>query len=171
MSFMVQFLFQDFGDSGAFPEINVLQYPLDMGRSQGKQKQSNAIAVKLDEKGDLKFSEAIARQGVANKNKIVYSKFTDLLPKQVTEEDPDLARPDQDAINESTEKTRKALEALVSAKVQAAMPVKAAEKQAPAQYIRYTPAQQNSDFNSGANQRIIRMVEVQKDPMSPPRFK
>jgi len=166
-----KFFFQDFGDSGAFPEINVLQYPLDMGRAQGKQKQSNAIAVKLDEKGDIKFSEAIARQGVANKNKIVYSKFTDLLPKQVTEEDPDLARPDQDAIKESTEKTRKALEALVSAKVQAAMPVKAAEKQAPAQYIRYTPAQQNSEFNSGANQRIIRMVEVQKDPMSPPRFK
>lgn len=55
------------------------------------------------------------------------------------------------------------------------MPVKAAEKQAPAQYIRYTPAAQLSTtpdaFNSGASQRIIRMVEVQKDPMSPPRFK
>ena len=71
-----------------------------MGRSQGKQKQSNAIAVKLDEKGDIKFSDAIARQGVAKKDKIIYSKFTDLLPKQVTEEDPDLARPDQDAIKE-----------------------------------------------------------------------
>lgn len=162
---------EDFGDSGAFPEINVLQYPLDMGRSQGQQKHSNAIAVKLDEKGDIKFNEAIARQGVANRNKIIHSKFTDLLPKQVTEDDPDLARPDPDAIKESTERTRKALEALVSAKVQAAMPVKAAEKQAPAQYIRYTPAQQGGEFNSGANQRIIRMVETQKDPMSPPRFK
>lgn len=161
---------EDFGDSGAFPEINVLQYPLDMGRAQGKQKHSNALAVKLDEKGDIKFND-LARVGVANKEKIVFSKFTDLLPKQVTEEDPDLARPDQEAINESTEKTRKALEALVSAKVAAAMPVKAAEKQAPAQYIRYTPAQQGGDFNSGANQRIIRMVETQKDPMSPPRFK
>ncbi len=71
----------------------------------------------------------------------------------------------------STEKTRKALEALVSAKVAAAMPVKAAEKTGPAQYIRYTPATQSEEFNSGANQRIIRMVEVQRDPMSPPRFK
>ena len=61
------------------------------------------------------------------------------------------------------------------------MPVKAAEKQAPAQYIRYTPASQitpsndeeggSGSFNSGASQRIIRMVEVQRDPMSPPRFK
>lgn len=51
------------------------------------------------------------------------------------------------------------------------MPVKAAEKTGPAQYIRYTPATQSEEFNSGANQRIIRMVEVQRDPMSPPRFK
>ncbi len=29
----------------------------------------------------------------------------------------------------------------------------------------------DTDYNSGANQRIIRMVEVQRDPMSPPRFK
>jgi SNW domain-containing protein 1 len=60
---------------------------------------------------------------------------------------------------------------IVAAKVAAAMPVQAAEKQAPAQYIRYTPATQGEEFNSGANQRIIRMVEVQRDPMSPPRFK
>lgn len=38
-------------------------------------------------------------------------------------------------------------------------------------FYRYTPTQQGNHFNSGANQRIIRMVEVQRDPMSPPRFK
>jgi SNW domain-containing protein 1 len=37
--------------------------------------------------------------------------------------------------------------------------------------IRYTPSQQGQAFNSGAKQRVIRMVEVQRDPMSPPRFK
>lgn len=36
---------------------------------------------------------------------------------------------------------------------------------------RYTPSQQGEAYNSGAKQRVIRMVEVQKDPMSPPRFK
>jgi hypothetical protein len=36
---------------------------------------------------------------------------------------------------------------------------------------RYTPSQQGESFNSGAKQRVIRMVEAQKDPMSPPRFK
>uniref|UniRef100_A0AAR2KT75 SNW domain-containing protein 1 n=1 Tax=Pygocentrus nattereri TaxID=42514 RepID=A0AAR2KT75_PYGNA len=35
----------------------------------------------------------------------------------------------------------------------------------------YTPSQQGVAFNSGAKQRVIRMVEMQKDPMEPPRFK
>ena len=159
---------EDFGDSGAFPEINVVQYPLDMGKAKNKTT-SNALAIQLDAQGEVKF-DLIAKQG-SNKNKIVHSKLTDMLPKQVTEEDPDLLRPDAETVKETTEKTKKALEALVSAKIAAAMPVQAAEKQAPAQYIRYTPAHQGGEFNSGASQRIIRMVEVQRDPMSPPRFK
>lgn len=39
------------------------------------------------------------------------------------------------------------------------------------QFIRYTPSQNGQAFNSGAEQRVIRLVEVQRDPMSPPRFK
>ena len=72
-------------------------------------------------------------------------------------------------VRETTESTRAALEKLTAGKISAAMPVRAAEKQAPAQYVRYTPAQQGAAFNSGAQQRVIRMVEAQKDPMSPPR--
>lgn len=64
-----------------------------------------------------------------------------------------------------------ALEKLTQSKISAAMPVRAAEKQSPAQYIRYTPSQQGMAYNSGAKQRIVRMVELQKDPMEPPRFK
>ena len=72
---------------------------------------------------------------------------------------------------QTTEETRQALEKLVQKKVAAALPVRALEKAAPAQYIRYTPAQQGISYNSGAKQRIIRMVEAQKDPMEPPKFK
>lgn len=43
--------------------------------------------------------------------------------------------------------------------------------QGPAQFIRYTPSQQGAAFNSGAKQRVIRLVEAQVDPMEPPRFK
>ena len=38
-----------------------------------------------------------------------------------------------------TDKTRAALDKQVSQKIAAAMPVRAADKQAPAQYIRYIP--------------------------------
>uniref|UniRef100_A0A4W3J8B5 SNW domain-containing protein 1 n=1 Tax=Callorhinchus milii TaxID=7868 RepID=A0A4W3J8B5_CALMI len=158
---------EDFGDGGAFPEIPVAQYPLDIGR---KKKSSNSLAVQVDAEGKIKF-DAIARQGQA-KDKVIYSKYTDLIPKEIiNEDDPGLQRPDEESIKELTEKTRSALEKQVSQKVAAAMPVRAAEKLAPAQYIRYTPSQQGVAFNSGAKQRVIRMVEMQKDPMEPPRFK
>ncbi|KAL7992591.1 hypothetical protein Chor_016847 [Crotalus horridus] len=124
-------MLEDFGDGGAFPEIHVAQYPLDMGR---KKKMSNALAVQVDAEGKIKY-DAIARQG------------------------------------QSKDKTRVALEKSVSQKIAAAMPVRAADKLGPAQYIRYTPSQQGVAFNSGAKQRVIRMVEMQKDPMEPPRFK
>merc|ERR1719427_1857504 len=80
-------------------------------------------------------------------------------------------RPDEESIKEQTEKTRMALEKLTRDKISAAMPVKAAEQRAPAQYIRYTPSQQGNMYNSGAKQRVIRIMEVQKDPMEPPKFR
>merc|ERR1712088_1303479 len=161
----------DFGDGGAFPEIHVAQYPHNLGRGDGENK-TTALAVQLDAQGKVKY-DLIARQN-ARKDKIVYSKFTDLLPTEVTGEDEaEMIRPEQEdeAVMEATEKTRQALEKLTSSKISAAMPVRAADKQEPAQYIRYTPSQQGQAYNSGAKQRVIRMVEVQKDPMEPARFK
>lgn len=63
------------------------------------------------------------------------------------------------------------MEKEVATKVAAAQPTHVPQKQGGAQYIRYTPSQQGLAFNSGAKQRVIRMVEAQKDPMEPPRFK
>lgn len=37
-------------------------------------------------------------------------------------------------------------------------------------YVRYTPQQQGGGHNSGAQQRIVRVVEMQSDPMEPPKF-
>ena len=102
---------------------------------------------------------------------IVHTSLQDMLPKTIPHNDPELAKPDDEDVEKVTEKTRQALELLVQKKVAAAQPVRAAEKLAPAQYIRYTPSQQGPAFNSGAKQRIIRMVEAQKDPMDPPKFK
>ena len=141
-----------------------------MGRGDGEGSKSNALAVQLDASGKVKY-DLLARQG-ARKDKIIYSKFTDLLPAEVRDDtDPDLQKPDEDEVLEATEKTRQALEKLTQGKITAALPTRAAEKQEPAQYIRYTPSQQGMAFNSGAKQRVIRMVEVQHDPMEPPKFK
>ncbi|KAH9643603.1 hypothetical protein HF086_000077 [Spodoptera exigua] len=94
---------EDFGDGGAFPEIHVAQYPLGMG-ARGKESTSNALA-------------------------IIYSKLTDLLPSEVlAEDDPTLQKPDDEDIQDITEKTKLALEKLTNAKISAAMPVKAAPK-------------------------------------------
>lgn len=137
---------------------------------KGKESTSNAVAVQLDAQGKVKY-DVIARQG-HSKDKIVYSKLSDLLPSEITsEEDPSLQRPSSEETDELTEKTRKALEKITRSKIAAAMPVRCAEKQAPAQYIRYTPSQQGQSFNSGAKQRVIRMVEAQVDPLEPPKFK
>ncbi|XP_048192588.1 LOW QUALITY PROTEIN: SNW domain-containing protein 1-like [Perognathus longimembris pacificus] len=158
---------EDFGDGGAFPEIPVAQWPLDMGRGKTR---ANALAIQVDFRGRLQY-QAIARQGQP-KARVIYSQHADLVPKEVTNaEDPDLRRPDQEAIQETTAKTRAALEKLVWQKVAAAMPAGEAERPAPAQYVRYTPSQQGEAWNSGAKQRVIRVVDMQKDPMEPPRFK
>jgi SNW domain-containing protein 1 len=160
----------DFADGGAFPEIHVAQYPISMGAPGTTGKKSNALAVQLDASGKVKY-DAIARQG-HGKDKIVYSNINQLLPAEVLSENAEeLQRPDEEAINDITEQTRKALEKLTNQKISAAMPSRAAEKAGPAQYIRYTPSQQGDAFNSGAKQRVIRMVEAQVDPMEPPRFK
>uniref|UniRef100_A0A8D0CWV3 SNW domain-containing protein 1 n=1 Tax=Sander lucioperca TaxID=283035 RepID=A0A8D0CWV3_SANLU len=129
---------EDFGDGGAFPEIHVAQFPLEMGR---KKKTSNALAVQVDAEGKIKY-DAIARQG-QGKDKVIFSKYTDLLPKEVLNEDtPELQKPDEEAVKEVS--------------------------QLQWEFIHGT---QGVAFNSGAKQRVIRMVEMQKDPMEPPRFK
>ena len=160
----------DFGDGGAFPEIHVAQFPYNMGRGDEGEKSKKALAVQLDANGKVKY-DVLARQG-QRKDKHVYSKFSDLLPAEVRDSDESsLAKPDEEEILEATEKTREALSKLTNSKITAAMPVRAADKQEPAQYIRYTPSTGGEAFGSGAKQRIIRMVEQQKDPMEPARFK
>ncbi|EDV20286.1 uncharacterized protein TRIADDRAFT_51016 [Trichoplax adhaerens] len=157
---------EDFGSGGAFPEIHVAQYPLNMGR---KKATGNALAMQVDAEGRVKY-DSIIKQG-QSKDKVVFSEFRDLIPLHLKQEDPSLSMPDEEEIEETTQKTREALEKIIQTKVSAAMPARPAEKQAPAQYIRYTPAQQGPAYNSGAKQRVIRMVEMQKDPLDPPKFK
>ncbi|VDN03431.1 unnamed protein product [Thelazia callipaeda] len=161
---------EDFGDGGAFPEIPVAQFPLGMGMDLHKKSGGDkTIALQFDTEGKLRH-DAIARIGHSN-DKIVYTRLADMKPKMLDDEDESFQRPDDETIAEQTETTRLALEKITSTKIASALPVRHAERPNPIQYIRYTPSQQSSGFNSGAQQRIIRMVEVQQDPMEPPKFK
>ncbi|KAL3422874.1 pre-mRNA-processing protein 45 [Phlyctema vagabunda] len=160
---------EDFGDGGAFPEIPVAQYPLDMGRKSGAS--STALALQVDAEGKVKY-DAIAKQG-HNDKRIVHASFKDLIPlrQRADAGEINLERPSEEEVAASTERTKNALATLVSGAVAAQKPknVNIGSRKEPT-YVRYTPANQMGD-NTRKNDRIMKIVERQKDPMEPPKFK
>lgn len=161
---------EDFGDGGAFPEILVAQYPLDMGR-KGTSSTSNALAVQVDAEGKVKY-DAIARRGHSD-NRIVHASFKDLIPlrQRVDMGEISLDRPSEEEVQAQMEKTKNALASLVEGAVQAQKPknVRGGRRAEPT-FVRYTPANQMGD-NGKKNDRIMKIVERQQDPMEPPKFK
>ncbi|KAI1814772.1 SKIP/SNW domain-containing protein [Poronia punctata] len=158
---------EDFGNGGAFPEIHIAQYP-GSKRSSGP---SNALAIQVDAQGKVKY-DAIARQGHAE-NRIVQASFKDLIPlrQRADAGEISLARPSQEQVTETTEKTKAALAALVGSAVASQKPKTLnINSKREATYVRYTPANQMGD-NSKKQDRIMKIVERQKDPMEPPKFK
>lgn len=159
----------DYGDGGAFPEVPVAQYPLDMGRKSASS--SNALAIQVDAEGKVKY-DSIARQG-HNDKRIIHTSFSSLIPLRQRADigEISLERPSEDEIVEQTEKTKKALETLVSGAAAAQKPknVKGITRADPT-YVRYTPANQMGDI-SRKNDRIMKIVQRQQDPMEPPKFK
>ncbi|KAK9136007.1 LOW QUALITY PROTEIN: hypothetical protein Syun_015337 [Stephania yunnanensis] len=159
---------EDHGDGGAFPEIHLAQYPLNMGRRDDRVKPGTKILpLTVDAQGNVAF-DAIVKQN-ENKSKIVYSQHRDLIPKVIDADDDDdemESREEEDElekeIEETTESTKAALEKIVNVRLSAAQP-----KNVPQQ----SPSQQSAAFNSGAKERIIRMVEMPVDPLEPPKFK
>ncbi|PLN77657.1 Pre-mRNA-processing protein 45 [Aspergillus taichungensis] len=161
---------EDFGDGGAFPEILVAQYPLDMGR-KGTSSKSNALAVQVDAEGKVKY-DAIARRGHSD-DRIVHASFKDLIPlrQRVDMGEISLDRPSEEQVAEQMEKTKNALASLVDGAVQAQKPknVKGGRRAEPT-FVRYTPANQMGD-TTRKNDRIMKIVDRQHDPMEPPKFK
>ena len=160
---------EDFGDGGAFPEIPVAQYPLDMGRKG--QSSSQALALLVDAEGKVKY-DAIARQGHSD-TRIVHASFKDLIPlrQRADAGDINLDRPSEEEVAASTERTKNALATLVSGAVAAQKPknVNIGSRRDPT-FVRYTPTNQMGD-NTQKKDRIMKIVERQKDPMEPPKFK
>ncbi|KAF2834486.1 hypothetical protein M501DRAFT_944030 [Patellaria atrata CBS 101060] len=160
---------EDYGDGGAFPEVPVAQYPLDMGRKATSS--SNALAIQVDGEGKIKY-DAIARAGHGDK-RIVQASFKDLIPlrQRVDIGEVSLERPSEEEVQATKERTQNALAALVSGAVASQKPktVKGTSRKEPT-YVRYTPANQMGD-KTKKQDRIMKIVERQQDPMEPPKFK
>ena len=76
-----------------------------------------------------------------------------------------MARPSDEEIAATQARTKAALEKITTGKIKAGQSSAIAKTGGNSQYIRYTPA------GSEGKQRIIKMTEVQEDPLEPPRFK
>lgn len=126
---------EDFGDGGAFPEVHVLQYPLNMGRPG--QRSTAMVSVDVDEKGQVRY-DAIVKQG-ANRNKKLQTSLEDMKEREGDEGVTALPREEEEA--EATTRTRQALEALLNGKIKQSKPSSVVTIREPEEptYIRYTP--------------------------------
>eukprot|EP01129_Flabellula_baltica_P010705 TRINITY_DN4549_c0_g1_i1.p1 TRINITY_DN4549_c0_g1~~TRINITY_DN4549_c0_g1_i1.p1 ORF type:complete len:635 (-),score=203.74 TRINITY_DN4549_c0_g1_i1:36-1940(-) len=160
---------QDFGDGGAFPEIHVPQYPLNMGKKDGSSDvaSDSTVALTVDNQGKTRY-DAIVKQGRRN-GVIVHANHYATKEKVFTEDE--LVRPDDSEIQKGLDDTRKMLEKKLQKKIKNTYGSTGVQEGDKSTYIKYTPANTNPDHNSGASSRIIRMVEVPVDPMEPPKFK
>lgn len=123
---------EDYNDGGAYPEIPVVQYPLNMGKPG--QKNTSVISLSVDEQGDVKY-DAIVKQG--SKGKIVKVGIDSVKEKAGDAQSLALPTPEEEA--SCTEKTRKALESLLEAKVSSSLTSRVSEQKNEPTFVRYTP--------------------------------
>jgi len=158
----------DYNDGGAYPEIHVVQYPLNMGKPGHKS--TAIVTVNVDDKGEVCY-DAIVKQG-QNQNKLVKTSINDLKESEGSKDS--LALPDETEEQKTAERTRQALESIISGKIKSTKVATINSNSNAADeptYIRYTPNPDAPGYNEAAKQRVIRMVEAQVDPMEPPKHK
>jgi SNW domain-containing protein 1 len=86
--------------------------------------------------------------------------------------DDDLRKPSQDVAQAVYNATKQEVNRIVGSKTDTAYNSTTPNmKPGEAQFIKYTPKQQGDGHNSEATQRIIKMHEVQVDPLEPAKFK
>jgi len=157
----------DFGGGGAFPEIHVAQYPLDMGR-KGNRGTSQVLALTSDGTGKARH-DMVATVGQRDGKHIVSARDS-MKAKYLTDEE--LAKPTGNEAAENSERTRLALAEQMADKVAGvagSLEKATSDKKGPT-FIKYTPSSSGGD-GSAASTRVIRMVEAPVDPMEPPKFK
>ncbi|OLY77633.1 Pre-mRNA-processing protein 45 [Smittium mucronatum] len=163
---------EDFGDGGAYPEILIGQYPLRMGLK--KQKKGQVLSKQVDSDGNVRY-DAIARYG-HGEDRVIQTDFKELIPlaQRIGTAGEKLIqdRPDEELVMETAQRTREALEKKIDGKLTASKPRgQSKSMESGSSYIRYTPNKDGPGYDPKMSQRIIRMSEMQIDPMEPPKFK
>ena len=162
---------EDYGDGGAYPEIHVAQYPLNMGRTQGT-KSTAIVATTVDGETQAVEYSGVITQG-KRENQIIQTKFTDMIEKNFVDEN-DLMRPSEEEAKKIAEETRNAIMGAIAKKVAKSKPLNpgsAQSREPKDKFIRYTPRTDAPGYNPNIRQRVIRMVEAQVDPIEPPKFR
>lgn len=162
-------------DIGSQPQPVQLQVALPSQQSTGVGKvktinKGRQLALQVDQEGKVRY-DAVALFGTRDGTHVQTS-HRDLVPlakrTEVSEREKEMERPAAELVQSTTDRTRAALEKLTEGRIAAARPTTIALKDGgKSQYVRYTPA---STSEQGM-QRIIKMTEVQEDPLAPPRFK
>jgi len=160
---------EDFGDGGAFPELHVAQYPLDMGRKI-EDTNNSIVPITIDKQGETRFDSIMTygrREGV-----VVHTKIHSTKEKVFTEDE--LMKPSEDDVQKTVERTKRQLQDKTKRNIKSSYSGygnKNVQVETNSKYIRYTPGNTNNSFNSGSDTRLIRMVDIPKDPLDPPKFK
>lgn len=178
---------QDFDDGGAFPEIQVAQYPRHMGNPHlkksstttssktGPSSTSTAMAVvknvQVDAQGAIAYDAIVT--GGTNSDKLVYTKWDDLRGGPAIEADVALPTAEEEA--EEAVRTQAALMALVAQKAKTSSRAMVAggggNDLAKSEFIQYTARPDAPGYNPSAATRIIQMVPARVDPLMPPKHK
>lgn len=126
-----------------------------------------ALALQVDSDGNVRY-DILAKRG-HEKDRHIQSQYKDLVPLNQRSDmrTVSLDRPSEEEVQATADKTRAALETLVQGKIKAAQPKNVKTEDSKSQYFRFTP----NSANGNNQQRIIKMVEKQQDPMEPPKFK
>ncbi|KAK4700448.1 SNW domain-containing protein 1, partial [Phenoliferia sp. Uapishka_3] len=187
----------EFNDGGAYPEVPIAQYPLDMGR-KAKTTAGNTLALQVDSEGNVRY-DAIAKQG-HREGVSVQSQFKDLVPMahRTDIKNQAMERPSEEEVQSTADRTRLALDKLVSGKIKAAQPKSQVNTQANAlgsgrrrivcevhsatrRWFKATYHQNGSSPfpshsppllpNLNPTAILTQQIEVVEDPLEPPKFK
>jgi SNW domain-containing protein 1 len=103
---------EHFGDGGSFPEIHIIQYPLDMGRPKEAGADSiETLPLQRDADGKIRYDMVLHQGEGEGSKRIVHSQLKDTLNKDIVD---DRLPPDEQEVQKTTEKTQEALDKLLN---------------------------------------------------------